>query len=358
MATGLSLWLRQEARRLPIQILVGVLMGLACITKNQFALFILPGMLLAWIADLVWYKRRGWRYFVVPGVIAGLIFAAWTYVVIIALGEKGDMQANLATLRSATSGAFFQFNLDAIQHSATFLLNGSVFGAMFIPAVLYGCFLSLRRDEQGQRYSMVMVFVVAATGLFITSLGWPRYAFVALVLAGLIVIRLFQDLTNNFQFDWHTLRAQARGENVALSNVVILVLTAVWIVNVYIFAPYPTVHAVFADGRGDAYELAQYLNTADIPKDAVIETWEQELAVLTDHNYHYPPQVTLAQFVAQEWTNGPLVRDLYNFLDYGHPEYIVVGEFGKYARLYTPERMSNYELIKTVGVYDVYKRKG
>jgi len=356
LATGLSLWFRKEARRLPIQILVGILMGLACITKNQIALFVLPGMLLAWIANLVWYKQRGWRYFVVPGAIAGLIFAAWMYVVIIALGEKGDMQGNLATLRSATSGAFFLFDLGAIQRALSFLLSGSVFGAMFIPAVLYGCYLSLRRDEQGQRYGMVTIFILTATALFMTSLAWPRYAFTALVLSGLIVIRLFQDLTNNFHFDWHALRVVARNEDVVLANVVIIIITAVWIANVYILSAYPTVSAVASQGRGDAYELAQYLDTT-IPKDAVIETWEQELAVLTDHNYHYPPQITLAQFVAEQWTNGPMVRTLYNFLDYGSPDYVIIGEFGKYARLYPFERMGDYQLIKTVGVYDIYERK-
>lgn len=357
LATGLSLWLRRQASKLYVEILVGILMGLACITKNQIALFVLPGMFLAWIADLVWYKQRGWRYFVVPGLIAGVVFAAWTYVVIVALGEKGDMQANLATLRSATSGAFFLFDLDAIQRALTFLLNGSVFGAMFVPAVLYGCFLSLRRDEEGQRYSIVTIMIITATALFMTSLAWPRYAFHALVLAGLLVVRLFLDLTHHFRFDWGAVRALVRGENVALDHIVIMLLATVWVINVYVLAAYPTVHAVVSHGRSDAYEVAQYLDSS-IPKDAVIETWEQELGVLTDHNYHYPPQVTLAQFVAQQWTNGPAVRSLYKFLEYCNPEYVVMGEFSKYAFLYPPESMRNYEIIKTIGVYDVYERKG
>ena len=34
-------------------------MGLACITKNQYAFFILPSLLVNWIADMLWYRQRG-----------------------------------------------------------------------------------------------------------------------------------------------------------------------------------------------------------------------------------------------------------------------------------------------------------
>lgn len=354
VAAGLWLWLKPQAHRLPVQVAVGVLLGLACITKNQFALFILPAMLAAWIADLVWYKQRGWRYFVVPGALAGLLFAGWTYIVLIALGEQGDLAANLATLRSATAGAFFQFKLSALQDAVTLLIGGTMYGTMFFPALAYGVILALRRNETGQRYGILVLFILSATALFVTSIGWPRYAFPAAVLTSFLVIRVLQDATSNFTFDMDAMRRLVRGETV--TSAVINLIVIVWAFTVYLLPTYVNFSAVITKGRGDAYLAAQYLDTK-VPQDALIETWEQELAVLTNHNYHYPPQIVLAHFVAQQWSGGARVRDLYDFREYGNPDYLVMGEFGKFAMLYPPDRLQNYELIHTVGVYDIFRRK-
>lgn len=349
-ALGLWLWLGPGARRFSVQLAVGVLMGLACITKNQIALVVLPGMLLTWIADLVWYKQRGWRTFVVPGVVAGLMFAGWMYIVLITLGEKGDLQANLATLRSATAGAFFQLRLSSLERAVKFLFDSSVFGVMFVPAVLYGLVLSLRRNETGQRYGTVMLFILVATGMFMTSLAWPRYGFMALALAGFLVIRLFQDLTAAIRFDREGLRTLLTGDKAAVGA-----LLLAWVVAAFVLPTYNTARAVMGGGNS-GYELAQYLNK-NVPQDAIIETWEQELAVLTDHNYHYPPQIVLAYSVAETWDGGQPANELYDFRDTVNPDYVILGEFGKYTRIYPPQRLQNYERIYTVGVYDVYQRK-
>ncbi|MBI5667357.1 MAG: glycosyltransferase family 39 protein [Chloroflexi bacterium] len=350
-ALGLWLWLGPGARRLPVQIGVGVLMGLACITKNQIALVVLPGMLLAWVADLVWYKQRGWRMFVVPGIIAGLMFAGWTYLVLIALGKQGDLQANLATLRSATSGAFFQLRLSSLERAVRFLFDSGVFGMMLVPAVLYGVVLSLRRSEAGQRYGTVLLFILVALGMFMTSLAWPRYAFLALALAGFFVVRLVEDLTAGLRLDRQGWRAALSGEKAAIAA-----LALAWAIAVYVLPLYSTASAVLRGGSASAYQLAQYLD-ANVPTDALIETWEQELAVLTDHTYHYPPQIVLAYAVAETWDGAPPAHELYDFHQQVNPQYVIVGEFGKYTNLYPPDRLQDYDLIHSVGAYDVYRRR-
>lgn len=42
------------------------------------------------------------------------------------------------------------------------------------------------------------------------------------------------------------------------------------------------------------HALADVIN-AKVPTDVVVETWERELGVLTDHRYHYPDSSLLAQ---------------------------------------------------------------
>jgi 4-amino-4-deoxy-L-arabinose transferase-like glycosyltransferase len=356
LAAGLWLWLRPETRRLPGLVGAGVLLGLACITKNQFALFILPAMLLAWISDLVWYRRRGWLYFVVPGLIAGALFFAWTAIVLFVLGGQGDLADNLATLRRATSGAFFRLDMAAMERAISFLMGGGVYSAMFIPALLYGLFLSLRRgSEEGQRYGILTLFILVAIGLFVTSLGWARYAFAPVVLSSILVVRMFVDLIGGRRFDWQGIQRLVRGETTTPALIALVLLCGV-AVNAGLLPLYARVHAAFQHGNGDAYTLAEYLN-ANVPREALIETWEQELGVLTDHTYHYPPQVVLAYAVAETWEGAAPARDLYDFRDYGPPDYVITGPFGVYTIIYPTERLADYDLIHTIGAYNVYRRK-
>jgi 4-amino-4-deoxy-L-arabinose transferase-like glycosyltransferase len=348
---GLWLWLRPGKLGLPSLIGVGVLMGLACITKNQYALFVLPSLLLAFIADLVWYRRRGWLYFVVPGLVAGLMFAAWTYIVLIALGQKGNLADNLATLRTASAGVFFLFKIYTLKNALGFLVDSKVYSGLFIPVFVYAALLSLPRTEKGQQTGIVFIFIAAASGLFVSSLAWPRYAFPALVLIVFFVIHLIARVTNEFQIHWRELFKQPMD-----FSGLIAMLAIGWLVVMLILPVFTHVYAINQQASSDSYKVADYLK-ANVPKEAVIETWEQELAVLTDNTYHYPPQIVLAQSVAEQWLNGPAVTNSYDFRDSVKPDYVVVGPFGQYTRLYPPERLSQFDLVTTIGPYQVYKHK-
>ena len=61
----------------------------------------------------------------------------------------------------------------------------------------------LRRDETGQQYGTLMIFLLLGLGLFISSLAWPRYAFAPLVLLSIFVVKVFGDLTDGLRFDWN-----------------------------------------------------------------------------------------------------------------------------------------------------------
>jgi 4-amino-4-deoxy-L-arabinose transferase-like glycosyltransferase len=347
---GFWLWLKPGKRSLLQLVGVGLLMGLAAITKNQYALVVLPSLLLAWIADLVWYRQRGWLYFVIPGVIAGLMFAGWTYFVLVALGG-GEFSENLATLRTASSGAFFIFGMDEMEKAVRFLTDSGVYAALFIPAVLYGVILSLRRTEAGQQWGTLLIFVLVSTGLFVTSLAWPRYAFPATAVASLFVARLLYDLTGGLRFKLGSLlRAEpsplaAAGSFAALGLIAIMVILPLYL----------HLSAVRGQGSTDAYTLADYLNQ-NVPHDAVIETWEQEMEVLTDHLYHYPPQIVLAYSVEETWRGGQPANELYDFREAADAEYVLIGPFALYTYIYPEEYLEDYELVHTQGAYELYQR--
>jgi hypothetical protein len=325
-------------------------MGLASITKNQYALFVLPGLLLAWITDLVWYRQRGWRYFIIPGVIAGIMFAAWTYIMLIALGD-GNLSENLATLRTASAGAFFIFGLAEMEKAGRFLTDSAVYGGTFFVALVYGLVLSVRRNDKSQQWGLVGLFILANTALFVSSLAWPRYAFAATALASLFVARLLFDLTDGFRLDWQTLR------NAGLSSSRMAARVAGFTLLVLMTALplFLQVTNVLRQGSDDVYQVASYLDE-NIPQDSLIETWEQNLSVLTDHNYHYPPQIVLAWSVDEVWHGGQPPNELYDFREYVDADYVIVGAFAKYTGIYPLERLEDYDLVHTQGAYDVYQR--
>ena len=103
-----------------------------------------------------------------------------------------------------------------------------------------------------------------------------------------------------------------------------------------------------------AQQIAAFLD-ANVPRDAIVETWEPELGVLTDHRYHYPPIALLDTAVRHQWLGGPAL--VYDGLS-DAPAYVVVGGFGGYTGVYAPDALArDYVEQQRVGSYVVFKRK-
>jgi hypothetical protein len=354
---GLWLWLRSPKPKLLVLIGVGIFLGLACITKGQYAMFILPSLLLALIADLVWYRQKGWLYFVIPGAISTILFLLWTYYILFLLGaESRNVAEDLETLRVTGANGFFLLRPDIILGNLRFLLQREVHGGLLVPVMLYGLVLSLRRNNEGQWCGIIFIFVTTSALLFLTSIGWPRWAVAPLTLAAFFVAYLFYTLTDGFRFDLYTLRAIINGKELQLSEVTrILVIGLIF--GTTILPIYGRVDIALNYGGDEAYRAAEYVET-NLPPDALIETWEEELAVLTDYSYHFPPQVIEAYVVSEEWLQGSPASERYHFEEYVTPDYVIAGPFSKWAGIYTPEQLEDYVLVDTIGQYDIYERNG
>ncbi|MBN1284042.1 MAG: hypothetical protein JXB47_01445 [Anaerolineae bacterium] len=353
---GLWLWFRPGKRSLPALVGVGVLFSLASMTKNQYAVFVLPSMLLAWILDLFWYKRRGWLHFVVPGVVAGIIFFAWTYYAWFLLGaEARNVTEDVAALREAASSALFLINPGVNIFNFQQLMNGGVYGGLFVPGVILGLILGWRRDDEGQRWGMLMLFLLTSAALYIFSIGWPRLAVPPIALAAIPVARLLYGLTDGFRPDWEGLRALFQDREITLRTGVNLIVIGLLLGTVGLPLLRKVYNAV-AEGSDDAYRAAEYIEE-NIPADALIETWAEELAVLTDHTYHYPPTATETHWVNHMWFEGPPTGEFYNFRDYADPDYVINSSFAREGHTYLPEALEGYELIVTIGEYDIYEKK-
>jgi hypothetical protein len=211
------------------------------------------------------------------------------------------------------------------------------YGGLLLPALAYGLWRCRQRSPQALAELLSVLLPTLWLGWYLVSLGWPRYAFPALAFGALAVARMLGDL-----FGWlrsrQPLAAYALAAYAAAAIVAPLGLTASKVLS----------------PDDSAQRIAAYLDSS-VHVDTIVETWEPELGLLTDHRYHYPPIELLDVAVRHTWLGGPPL--IYNGLE-AQPAYVVVGPFGSYVAIYPAETLaSDYQAERTEGPYTVYRRK-
>lgn len=315
-------------------LLAGLAFGLALVTKNQFVLIVPTTLALLALLDWRYYRAGGWWVRLAPPALAVACFGAWTLAMLTFFGPDG-FAANLAKTRQAAGGAIFVFDPDASWRAVRYLLQ--VYGGLLIPGLAYSLWRSRERTRIALATLAPALMATLWIAWYVTSLGWPRYAFPAVVLGAISVALLAVDL-------YRALIVRRR--------------TAVaWLGAAYlglvILAPLALSAQVVLTPHYAAQQMAAYLDE-HVPTDVVIETWEPELGVLTDHNYHYVPTELLDPAVRREWLGGSPV--VYDGLD-ARPPYVLLGGFGMYTAIYPADVLArDYEVVYTAEPYTLLQR--
>jgi len=343
-----SKWNENDWKRLS---LIGLLFGLAMITKYQYLLFIAPTLILSWGLDIFYYKTSSHRNFLIPGIIAAGSFGIWQVITLQYLGPA-TMTENLALLQASAEGAAFNFNVAQLITNAGVLSSRSVYLEALLPAVIYGFFISTPRTREGQKYSVLFLLVTLNLVWFVfASIGWIRYAFLGLSISSIFIARFFHDLTNGFKFDWS---AGVYRSLFDVKNALRVAVTA-WLAVIVLIPMAKTASDIALPGPAYAKQMSDYLN-ANVPVNAMIETWDPEMGFLTDHNYHYPPNALLAIAVDQVYYGGEPVQSHYQFVHTELPDYLLLGEFSKWTMIYSESFVrDNYRLVQSFGDYDLYQ---
>jgi 4-amino-4-deoxy-L-arabinose transferase-like glycosyltransferase len=321
-------------------VLAGLGFGLALVTKNQFVLIIPPALLLIGLLDWRYYQVGSWRLRLLPLVVACGCFGLWTLAQFQFLGP-GSFVENMRQTRQAAGGSIFVFSLRAALRAGYYLLRPDLYGGLLIPSLIYTMWRARRRDAQGLAEALMLLIV----GLWLTwyvgaSLGWPRYAFPAVAFGALLVARMLGDLIG---WLW---RGSLTRRGLAIAVGVYTVLA--------IAVPLTLSGRSVLRPDDSAQRMAAYLDT-NVPRNAIVETWEPELGLLTDHRYHYPPIALLDTAVRHQWLGGPAL--VYDGLR-DAPAYVVVGGFGDYTGVYAPEALArDYVEQQQFGSYVLFKRK-
>ena len=350
LVAGLVLWFaaweKASWKRLA---LVGLLAGLAVVTKYQYLLILVPTLGLAWLANLIYYRTTPQRVFIVPGLVAGVCFALWQVYMILYLGPATASE-NLAALRTATAGAALVFSPALMKRGLEQLLSLKVYLFLLLPALVYGFTRILPRRRDAQQWGILFVLIgVNFVWYVVASISWLRYAFLGLAVSSLFIARFVHDLTNGFQLDL-VLR---QGKTIAWKPVLRLALLA-WLAVTLVVPLGQTARQIILPEANMPAMMAAYLD-AHIPRDKLIETWEPEMGFLTDHNYHFPPALLLNKAVGYIWLGGATPAQSYDFVQTQHPAYVLVGGFARWVNLYPADVLAaSYHLVTRIGGYELY----
>jgi hypothetical protein len=354
LALWFSAWERPGWGRLG---LVGLLFGLASITKHQYALVLLPTLGLSWLANRVYYRLAPARLFLVPGALTALSIGLWQAYMILYMGPSTALE-NLELVRESVAAAVFVFSPELIGGGLRRLAGPRVFLGALPLALAYGLLVIRPRQGAAQRWGVL--WILTLVNLFwysFASVGWLRYAFPALALGSLFVARFFLDLIAGPRLDSETLANARRAGSAALGRLALRAALAVWLIAILAVSLPLQVRAILTPAPDFPGEMAAYLNQ-QVPLEALVETSEPELGFLTEHRYHLPPVSVLYAAVRHIWQGEPPPAESYDFVRTAEPEYVVVGAFGSWAGHYSATDLAaDYERQTEIGPYQLFRRK-
>ncbi|MFZ5917179.1 MAG: ArnT family glycosyltransferase [Chloroflexota bacterium] len=347
---GLTIWVRQEKARWPSLLLSGLFWGLAVLAKWIFVM-IVPCLVVLWLADRFYFRRLKHRHFALPLLVMAAAIAAWFGYMTLTLGTAGVAEVLSQTQDNATSNVLF-VSLEAVLAAIKFLIRSQfvVWGA---PGLAYVLLTNLRHGRQaGPQQWFLPVFVGGWLVWYVfLSLGWSRQAFAPLALSNIFLAKLLHDLIGGFVWSARALLDGVRaGNSAVLKKLSVGLMVAALLLS----SPVQIAEGILGTQDTSVHEFATCINEY-VPQTAVIESYEYELDILTQHTYHHPPEPLVTLATKHVYAGTPYPPDFYDFLAYD-PEYLILGPFAKWTGIYQQGfREQDWTLIESVGEYDLYR---
>lgn len=337
--------------------LVGALFGLAMVTKYQYVIIIVPVLGLSWLANLFYYRTLPQKSFIIPGVVAAFVLAMWMGYQIVYLGPSSAAD-NLAQFRTFTSGAALVFSPELMQRAMNELVSLKTFAGGFLLFAAVSLFYAIPRSVKGLQWGVLFLIIAINLGWYVVaSISWLRYAFPGLVMLSFVAARFFAESLAGIQLGIKGLWKAFREDSQVFGEQAMRYGLFLWCAFMIVVPLGQTTLKVAKPRTNTPQEMANFMES-NVALDSLVETWEPEMGFLTDHNYHYPPQILLNSATASIWTGGDPVSDKYDFVQTQSPDYVLIGEFARWVNIYPLDTiLSQYEQVTTIGAYELYRLK-
>jgi hypothetical protein len=339
-------------------------------------------IVLLMIFDRSFYRQRRLGYLLMLGITAIACYGLWLGWQRLYFGADvfSENLQKLSQMASASSG----FNRKWIGDAIKLLVGPGASHFYFfwgLLSLLYVIPLGLRRTREAFLLAFMWLFTVLWLAYFVFwILPIPRYLLPAAALTTMFVAKLAYDLARGFMVAgrgfWPAMRQYITGRADLPPSALVVLGTLVGLTSFALLVGYElqrTVREGVLDKVGIQsaivltppqlevpQQVADFLNQ-NADREAVIETWERELGILTDHNYHYPDQLMLAKIDNALYRGGDQNYSLgAEYFNSARPEYVITGWFGRLYKVYDIDFLNNHgQIIASFGDgdwrYDVYQ---
>ena len=336
IALGLWIWFHSwENGSWTLTTVAGISVGLGLLSKLQVGIALLPAMTLICIARFWFMKPRTLREFMIVVGALGTIFL-WTGLGKLMTPPDIAQQNNRMLLDAIQTNLITGLWGQQLTHTALIVICVLDVSILIVLRRFYRQRRPAAWTSKNWAEATVTLFVLfSAVWFTLLSIGWPRYAYVALVFSLLII--------GKWMWSWFARLTSWRSYRIgllALTNIALVTNLA------------PMVHAY---RNTDAQKTAAYIQT-HIPLEAVIETWEWELDAISGHaNMHHPDQTYLFEAIRQ-FSHEKQAFDLdYDVLQ-ADPDYLIAGPFSDWTGIYDPAVVAaQFTPVAELGVYRIYR---
>ncbi len=369
---------RQVLGEMPM--LCFLLAGFACVLRSEENRGWLAGAILCW--SIAWWTKGQAAPFFIASLAGGAMWAGWRKdwttvrrLLVLLGGSWAGYRLLLVTKDLLLAG-------HTMPHPPTDGMTEAI-AMVFVPSVrletirhmlatwpaytiglgyaawrLWRADPSLRihqtaRLEQTVRTMLLILAVTWLAWFAFLCAGEPRYALPGLFIAAPFTAAFFHDFTQGFnvtflrQAFWGLVRARRITREGVQAAVVVGLLAVMGLVALqerYAFRG--------REDERDLFALTDYLH-AVTPSTGLIETYDSELFLFLDRRYTYAPPKVLVDVMRRE--QNPAWPVTYDPLA-AHPDYIVLGEYGRWAAFYKPLiKQGRIRLVSTIGRYEIYE---
>jgi len=327
---GLWLWFQSwDNERWLYVSLSGLFVGLGLLSKTQVAIALIPTILLIIIGRTIVKPSQVAKSLTYLAIILAVI-GSWMLLGRLATTEEIRQENSLLLMDAVRSNLLTFLWGQTLTKSAFIIIGFLSLGVLVGGWRLKGRLkeLSLGTSKYWAEATLTLFVLISTFWFAFLSVGWPRYAYAGLVVSLLLIGRLGWDIFEQMQhwFQRYRLFFSNWTYSIALTCLTFIVI----VVNIHPIIGF--------EQKNIAQQMADYISR-EIPRDAVIETWEWELDALSQHwEYHHPNQRYLFLAIRQfSHEQKPFNLD-YDLLQ-ADPDYLVTGPF--IGPLSTILRLSN-----------------